>query len=124
MPFSLTIDGEPQPKERPRFNRKTGVFYTPKNTRLYEQKVAALVIDAPVRYDVGTVVRVSITLFTGKKRPPDADNAAKSIVDGLVKGGLIADDVQVSELHVSRVRSGRPRAVVFVESMTEKVEEE
>lgn len=123
-PSCLTIEGEPQPKERPRINRKTGAVYTPKNTRLYEQKVAALAIGVPARYTIGTVVKVTITLYTGKKRPPDTDNAAKSIVDGLVKGGLIEDDVQMGELHVIRVRSARPRAEVVVEEALEKVEGE
>lgn len=118
----LSIPGEPVPKARPRLNRKTMTLYTPKETKDYETMVAAVALSTGARYTKGTPVSVEILLFTAKKNPPDCDNCSKSILDGLQKGGLLENDSQVWRLHITRVRSDRPRASVLVTPITESEE--
>ena len=92
-----------------------GHTYTPPKTREYEELVAWTArLIAPFGPD--SRLRVRITLHDGladvevveldrearTKLRGDVDNYAKSIVDGLVKGGLIGDDRQIDELEVLR----------------------
>lgn len=114
MMTHLIIPGEAVPKGRPRLNRKTMTLYTPKTTKDFENMVGLIASSTHARYDKGTAVKVTITLYTAKKNPPDSDNCSKSILDGLQKGGLLEDDSQVWELHIKRVRSANPRADVMV----------
>ena len=99
MPAVL-IPGRPVPKARPRRSRSGGVF-TPRATIDYENAVALAVraarspVQGPVEVDI--VLRVS-------GRHGDVDNYAKSLLDGLVKGGGIGDDRDVVRLGVRLVK--------------------
>lgn len=93
-------------------------LYTPKETKVYEDMVALVARSTRARYNVETAVRVEIVLYTKKKKPPDCDNSTKSLLDGMVKGGLLEDDSQVWELNVKRVRSNNPRVNVRVNAIT------
>jgi len=98
--IKLTIPGRPVPKARPRLGvrgRKAFV-YTPPATKEYE-KLVGWVAKAtgcrPVKMPVAVVLDVYI------KRKLDADNIAKSILDGL-NGIVYEDDDQVVELLVRK----------------------
>lgn len=99
--YSIHILGKAVPKGRPRFTR-TGHVYTPKTTKDWESKVrAAWVAKYP---DVRLEAPLNCWIFvTGKHTAKkDADNLAKSILDGL-NGVAFVDDSQVYELHVSKI---------------------
>jgi crossover junction endodeoxyribonuclease RusA len=58
---------------------------------------------------------VQYTLFMPDARRRDVDNAAKQILDSLVKAGVIADDSAVHELHAyKRMDRKNPRTVIVV----------
>jgi len=94
----FTVPGRPVPKGRPRFTKHGGV-YTPKRTKEYEELVGwSYRTVQKSRYD--GLVEVSIRLiYRSKKRLPDIDNVAKSILDGL-NGAAWDDDKCVASLHV------------------------
>lgn len=113
---SLWIPGEPHGKGRHRVSTQGGRVrtYSDPKSEEYEQVIAAIarraVHQAGARFETGialecefwmyfsplkkwTKEKISPTFWTGK---PDFDNVEKSILDGVVKGGLIDDDSQVS----------------------------
>ena len=106
----LEIPGPPVAKQRAR--KGNGGWYTPKPTRDYEEAVAWVCRaqrerfgDQPVKVSIvlsadGATVHVSPSdlAISG---PGDLDNYAKSILDGMQKGGLFKNDKQVVELQVS-----------------------
>jgi len=98
----ITIPGRPVPKARPRLGvrgRKAYV-YTPPETREYEQLVGWVAKSAGCRPVEGPV---SVALSVYVKGRLDADNIAKSILDGL-NGIAYEDDDQVVELLVRKHR--------------------
>ena len=117
--YTFTVYGKPQGKARPRFNRKTGITYTPGATISYEAKVQGAFISQNTAHQILTgPVRVTITAFyqvpkswSLKKKDraiggliapttkPDADNIAKIICDAL-NGLAFKDDAQVVILEV------------------------
>lgn len=124
MTCHIVIPGEGVPKGRPRLNRKTGTLYTPKTTKVYEDCVALVAQASRTRYSIDIALDVQMTIFTSKKSVGDADNIAKSVLDGMQRGGLIEDDSQVWELGIKRVRSSNPRVEVLVTPTTVESEGE
>jgi Holliday junction resolvase RusA-like endonuclease len=117
--FTFHIPGTPVPKARPRRGRG-GHFYTPSTTRAYEELVAWAATAAAVSKDGFTRFhedcRVTIDLYV-HHRLGDLDNHAKSILDGMVRCGLLKDDRLVSDLRVRRhVTDGEERVSVTIES--------
>lgn len=55
-----------------------------------------------------------IFLWFPDRRRRDLDNALKSILDALTKGGAYHDDSQVAELHVYRLYGGEPAVTIFL----------
>lgn len=134
----LVIPGDPVGKGRPRFVRATGRTYTPKATQDYEARVASIARGAvylaplygPLRVEIDAVCARPATRpasvdrdawNAGHRIPrigkPDVDNVAKAVLDGLVKGGLVADDTHVTRLTVARWYAARgegPHVVVEV----------
>jgi Holliday junction resolvase RusA-like endonuclease len=110
---SLTIPGPPRSKHRPR-RGKHGNFYTPRQTVQAETAIAgyAQAIPAKRRFKEGRL-RVEILLFT-RSSTLDIDNAAKLVLDGLVKGQLIADDRQVVSLAVDIINADKEETKVSV----------
>jgi Holliday junction resolvase RusA-like endonuclease len=124
--FQACYLGEVQAKERPRFNRKTGVAYTPRKTTLFEITLAMIAkkeveeqgstpIDTACAVTI--IVHIAIPHSWSKKkqleyslRPypvtvkPDVDNCAKSVLDALI-GIFYTDDRLVAELSVKKVYS-------------------
>ena len=110
----LEIPGRPVPWQRVRTNQ--GRFFTPKETRDYEEAVAMLcratrqsVGDDPCDISIELHETKAIVLITPvpdapkRKLKGDVDNYAKAILDGLQKGQMIENDKQVRELHLSFV---------------------
>ena len=116
------IPGKVQAKQRPRFS-KSGIVYTPKETRVYEDFVRLCYSDYANQYQwepYDGQLRAEIEVFiqvpksdsklnkqakiVGEIRPtikPDCDNLAKSILDSL-NGWAYRDDKQVIELSVKK----------------------
>lgn len=116
------IPGKVQAKQRPRFS-KSGIVYTPKETRVYEDFVRVCYSDYANQYQwepYDGQLRAEIEVFIqvpksdsklnkqakiiGEIRPtikPDCDNLAKSILDSL-NGWAYRDDKQVIELSVKK----------------------
>ena len=107
---AFTVPGRPVPKERPRFNTRTGHAYTPRRTQEYESRVGWHARLARVPMSEGDVA-VKITLY-GKRRS-DADNCAKSILDSL-QGIAYVNDKQVVRLQVEW-QQGDERAEIEIE---------
>ena len=96
----ITVPGRPVPKGRPRLGvrgRKAFV-YTPPETREYERFVGWVAKSAGCQPIEGPV---SVALSVYVKGRLDADNIAKSILDGL-SGVAYEDDDQVIELLVRK----------------------
>lgn len=121
---------EPIPKERPRVApavwKESGAElvqvrkargYTPKSTKVFEEKVA-WESRAAIRRCLGTAKplegRVAVTItFSMEDQRGDIDNYAKAILDGMNKI-IYLDDKQVKELHCYINDSGAPKASVMV----------
>lgn len=100
----IVIEGNPVPKGRPKFNRKTGQVFTPQRTVDYEKHVAwsaSMNCSRPIEGPVA--VYIDAHVYKG-----DIDNFAKAILDGM-NGIVYADDKQVEHLQVNIKRVG-PRA--------------
>ena len=126
------IPGKIQAKQRPRFS-KSGIVYTPKETRVYENFVRVCYNDyadqykwepyvGQIRAEVEVFVQVpksdsklkKQTKLVGEIRPttkPDCDNLAKSILDSL-NGLAYQDDKQVVELEVKKFYAEQPEVKV------------
>lgn len=94
----LEVPGRPVAWERVRTNR--GRFFKPKRTRDYEERVAWACRAAGEVFGAGEC-SVSIELCAKRRLTGDPDNYAKAVLDGLQIGGMIENDRQVRELHVS-----------------------
>lgn len=128
----IVIPLPPKPKGRPRFTR-SGVAYTPKETREYEDIVrmhARRGFIQPLRGSIYLTVhfycRVPKSWPEVKKRgaemgeirpavKPDIDNLGKAVLDGL-NGIAYEDDKQVVELELKKFY-GEPRTEIFVEEL-------
>jgi len=108
--FTFTIPGGPVPKGRPRLGK--GHVYTPKKTKDYEQKVAALCLmarrkaklkpfEGPVEVAVMVLpfaVQVTVReMDEGEVTRTDLDNVCKAALDGM-NGVAYKDDRQVLHL--------------------------
>lgn len=132
------VEGKVEGKQRPRF-RKVGNFvqtYTPKQTKSYEKLIAdEYKKQSGVLFPAGMPLELRIRAFMGipstfskkKKtraiegelRPtkkPDADNIAKSILDGL-NGVAYADDKQVVELSVKKYYGTLERVEIDIQEV-------
>jgi Holliday junction resolvase RusA-like endonuclease len=140
------VPGPPHGKGRPRAARFAGGvrLYTDAATVAFEDRVALHAtqaagivrpIEGPVRVEVcayrarpkapGVSHEARSGLMLGGARAcstkPDADNIAKSVLDGCSLAGLWRDDCQVVDLYVRTLwaREGElPRTVVTVEELT------
>ena len=107
----------PKSKMRPRFNRKTGSAFTPKETSQYEKQFAdlyrgPLFDDCPLsmklRFTVeGTELLIEKVQLNDKVEQPikrltgDIDNYAKSVLDAL-NGVAYTDDKQIVCLYIEK----------------------
>ena len=130
--ISLTIPGKPYAKKRPRFSRKIGRAFDPKENASFEATVAAIALPHFPRPLVGPVkLTVNVTFgipksWSKKKsaetihRPhlqkPDGDNLLKAVADGLNRIAW-GDDSQVYEMTVCKVWGHSDMTNVFVEAV-------
>ena len=134
--YRITISAKPIPKGRPRFTR-AGHAYTPSRTENYETRLREEFRFAnATEYDGETKrgraglpylgrARVSLSLgFAGADKAADLDNLAKSVLDAMMapkgspkEAGVLYDDCQVDELHLSRL-SGPPRTEIEIEVLS------
>lgn len=149
MRYELVIPIEPKPKARPRATVIAGhaSVYTPKETRVFEAKIAAIAaekipkpLEGPVRIGLAFYMTRPKRLYR-KKDPdgwiynpsrPDLDNLEKAVTDGL-QSIAYKDDSQIVE-KVSSKRfhekpntgsveemydkwNARPRIVIVVEEV-------
>lgn len=126
------MPGEPRGKGRPRFNRNTGVAYTPEETRSYEKKISNCYRQQLQDYRFGDdeYIAIEVTAFypipksatkkslalidEGKvlpKKKPDIDNVLKVVLDSL-NGYAYKDDSQVVSVSGSKYYGATPRLVV------------
>lgn len=95
--YSITVMGKPVPKERPRLFK--GRVITPKKTLDYEAKVAKATIEVIKEPMTERGISITIVAYFRTKVHGDADNIAKSILDGMNKVAF-TDDRLINELHV------------------------
>ncbi len=134
MKIKFTVPGKPAAKQRPRLNRKNGVF-TPKTTRIYENSVKTCFMSSEGGKRLKSFISASIFAFfpipesyskkkknqirAGRVYPdkkPDADNIAKIILDSL-NGLAYDDDKQIVDLRVFKRYSDNAKVVVELEEI-------
>jgi Holliday junction resolvase RusA-like endonuclease len=82
---------------------RTGGVYTPKTTVDFEKKVAEAWNTQIGMVSMTGDLRVVIHVYTDRAAKQDVDNLAKSVLDGLQRGGAFAQgDEQVKTLCVSK----------------------
>ena len=133
MRYTFIVFGKPQPKQRPRFNRYSGVAYTPRETHEYERSVRdAFRVKYPRAVKILGALTVSIDAYfeppngaskimrekmlSGEVRPakkPDADNLIKSICDAM-NGVAYVDDGQVVSVSCRKLYSNVARVEVVI----------
>lgn len=128
----FTITGEPKGKQRPRFNKMTGVTYTPSETKAYEKRVkynyylqGGRKFDGAVKIEVWAFMQIPRS--ASKKhaeelkgapctKKPDVDNVLKAVMDGL-SGIAYDDDKQVADAIIHKRYAEEPRVEVDVEEV-------
>lgn len=133
MTYRFTIYGKPQPKQRPRFNSRTGTAYTPRETKVYETEVKYYFLQEyrrPTKLEGALVVSIDAyfeppkstpratleKMYAGEIRPakkPDADNIIKSICDAL-NGLAYVDDSQIVTVQCRKLYSNVARCEVEI----------
>lgn len=110
--WEQVIARRPRSKGRPRFVKKTGHTYTPKETLVYEKELAWLYngpkFDGPLHVVLTfdeTKIIVKIKEMnpetTSSKLRGDIDNYAKSVLDAL-NGVAFTDDKQIMRLELRK----------------------
>lgn len=112
--FTLKIPGRAVPKGRPRFSR-TGGVYNPKTTNDYERLVANAWFEKYGSTAIEGNIEAQIVVATDRHQKQDVDNLAKSILDGLQKGGaFIEGDQQIYKLAISKIPAAKDNCCVVV----------
>lgn len=130
---TFVIPGKPFAKQRPRFSRRNGRAFTPKETVSFEQAVGALAaqhfpqpLAGPVRIKVAATFEPAASWSKKKtaehvNRPhmqrPDLDNIVKAISDGLNRIAY-ADDGQIVQVEASKIWGPQAQTVVTVEALS------
>lgn len=112
---TFTVPGPPVAKQRPR-RGPAGNWYTPRRTQQFEEAVAWAATAAGVQLEPGVPYTVQIHFYLSSHRR-DADNLAKSVLDGLQRMPDGWDDSQVMNLVVLKhmVRdASEERTVVMI----------
>lgn len=114
--FKLEFWLRPTPKQRPRFDPRSGKAYSPDKTRAFEQHIAMLCRSQMalgeyemLQNDVG----LDVTFHRLNHGRADIDNLLKALLDGLDNGGLYQDDRQVIDVH-ARIEYGARREGIII----------
>lgn len=115
--LTFTINGRPQPKQRPRTVRSGGRVrtYTPKKTLEAERRIRDVAVVTMAKEKVKVTdknVGIAIT-FYGARANADIDNLLKTVFDGL-NGVVFADDKQVVQCSAEKKSDDTPRTVISV----------
>ena len=125
IPITITLQGTPVPKARPRFGK--GRAYTPKRTKDYENALKALIEEQNIQGAIEVTINAIFPRpqrLMPKKHPnglilhtkrPDLDNIIKAVLDALNK--TLQDDAQVCIIHAYKYyaeRSGSARTEVTI----------
>lgn len=137
MDYIFRVMGEPKGKGRPRFSRKTGRAFTPKDTASYENLVRLAFCEAypdhkPIEGAVGLTVMAYFPIpqsWSKKKKAlaaeekvakvtkPDLDNVVKAVSDGLAVAWK--DDAQIIRIQAYKEYSDTPRVDVIITEVEE-----
>ena len=122
MRLIFVVDGKPVPCQRARVT-KHGHAYTPAATRIWQNEVKMSATGAMkhAEWEAGSAdeFAVDITIYRKVNRG-DIDNYTKSVLDGITKAGVWADDRYVRKLNVEIVSSDHERTVVNISNEWEK----
>lgn len=143
--YSVYLQGKPVGKQRPKFNRSTGVAYTPRATTIFESalkiKAQKEVEDAKGKpIDKACMVSILVNKrvppsWSKKKKEeyvekhypvltkPDLDNIAKSVLDAL-NGVFYTDDRYVASLSINKAYSDIDSISVVCSEWGEELNEE
>ena len=137
--IELVILGEPQHKQRPRFNRHTGIAYTPDQTTNYENLIRHEYMSkyGHMAFDDEEHITAEVTACfalpksdfckhglskSGKEKEShgwrcntraDADNVAKVCLDAL-NGVAYPDDRLICDLHVRKRWAKEPKVIIHL----------
>ena len=131
----LVINLEPFPSPRPRFSRKTGGAYMPKEYTLWKKRflkewlkhgIEKFEVGVPLAVDLKFFIKPPSSISRVKKnqnilksetwrvvKKPDLDNLEKSVLDS-VNGHAYEDDNQISDLHSFKRYSLNPRVEIVI----------
>ncbi len=135
-PITITVDGVPVPKARPRVLR-TGHVYTPAKSVAYERQVqlaATLAmrgqarlsgaVQATLRFDLpipaSWSARKRAAAITGDVLPtskPDLDNLLKSVLDG-IRTIVIGDDAVIVDVRATKRYGVSPLTICTITPST------
>jgi len=131
---AFIVPGTPKGKGRPRFSRKSGAAYTPKETRSHEAYVKMLAAQAmddallapfegPVHVVIGVMCEVPVSWSKKKKalaaanvlRPTggDLDNAVKLATDAM-NSIVYKDDRQIYRIEATRMFADKALTAIEV----------
>jgi len=99
--FSLRVYGRPRPKRRPR-KGKAGNFYTPRETKEWEEAVLAAWVEKygpdPI-FPPDCPLAIAMWFYFSDRRVPDLSNLQKAVEDALcsknAKFNIIGDDKRI-----------------------------
>ena len=142
--YTVLMMGEAVGKQRPKFNRNTGITYTPHKTVTFESTLKVLAQKELEKnngkpFDKACCVQILVSKkvpdnWSIKKKvqyanqhfavtvKPDIDNIAKSVLDAL-NGVLYTDDKLVSSLHIDKCYSDHDSVMVMCYGIGDKDEE-
>lgn len=99
LTVSFTIPGRPYSKKRPRFSRKIGRAFNPRENEVAEASIGAIAaqhfaqpITGPVRVEIISTFAIpkrwskkkaAAHVFRPHVQKPDCDNLGKAVLDGL-----------------------------------------
>lgn len=90
---TLSIPGEPRPKERPRFGK--GRVFSSKSQKDDQDRLRGYFAEAFGRWPIGGTVAVACLFYRSSQRHVDIDNLVKQVFDA-ANGIIWHDDAQVT----------------------------